>query len=175
MKVNFVATHLLGFAISKIEVDFNGDGVFDASATDVATPVTYIYTSPGSYAAIVRVTDVYGTMYAKTVSILVKDGMALDQTIRAVWNNWKAALAAGDKATALTYMNDSAKDRYGFVLDVVLSRMTGITASFSDIKQVGVSDGFAEYAITRINNGKKSLFLVYFLQNPDGTWLIDSM
>jgi len=57
-------------SITKYEWDFNGDGTYDYSS--VSSPVsTYTYTTPGTYTAVLRVTDNDGQKVSSSVQVAV--------------------------------------------------------------------------------------------------------
>ena len=108
----------------------------------------------------------------KSYRIVVTDRAALDQNLRAVWNGMKSALAAGDKARAMQYLDASAQQRYGTVFDVLLPSMPQITATFSDLQSVTLSNDLGEYAVNRVINGENRIYLIYFGRNgtASGGW-----
>jgi hypothetical protein len=173
--VTFDVTWLDGVAIQKVEVDADGNGTVDQ--TLLAFPWTSIttYIGAGAVMTTFHVTDTQGNVYTQVIPIVVTDRATLDQNLRAVWNGMKSALAAGDKARAMQYLDASAQQRYGPVFDVLLSSMPQITATFSDLQSVTLSDGLGEYAVNRIINGENRIYLIYFGRNGDGVWRLGSM
>ncbi len=107
--------------------------------------------------------------------IVVHDATAMDVLYKAVWNGMNAALVAGDKTTALSFLTSGAQEKYGPVFDVLLPHMADITASYSPPRNVSMSEALGEYAITRVSNGKAHLFLIYFLKDADGVWRLEAM
>jgi len=123
----------------------------------------------------VRVTDTDGNIYTSVTPIVLLSEAALDQTIRAVWSGFKAALGTGDKARALQYMGLLAKERYSGPFDTLASLLPQIVASFSELQFVTLSSELGEYAINRVINGEDRIFFIYFGQDGDGVWRLQSM
>ena len=161
-------------AIQKVELDIDGNGSFDQTMTSDPFAFEVTYTGVGTVMAAVRVTDVQGGVYTEVTPIVIADAAALDQTLRAVWNGMKSALSAGDKPSAMRYLDPSMQLKYGSVIDVLLPNMAQIVGSFSDLRFVSVSSGLGEYAINRTINGENRLFFVYFSRNADGVWRVGS-
>ena len=86
-----------------------------------------------------------------------------------------SALAAGDKVRALSYLSTNAQGKYGPVFDKLMPDMAAIFASASTLQLVSISEGMGEYAVNRTIDGVNRIFFIYFLQDDDGIWRIDSM
>jgi len=50
-----------------------------------------------------------------------------------------------------------------------------IIASYSPLRGTSLLPGFAEYNLNRTLGGQARLFLVYFIQDVDGVWRLESM
>jgi hypothetical protein len=61
------------------------------------------------------------------------------------------------------------------VFEVLMPHFGEIVGSYSALARSSVAEEIAEYAIARPFEGKKRLFLVYFLKDKNGLWLIDEM
>ena len=85
------------------------------------------------------------------------------------------ALLAGDKATAMQYLNTQAQEKYGRVFDALMPNMPQIIASYSPLQRGSISSSVGEYAINRTIQGANRIFLIYFLHDSNGLWRIDSM
>jgi len=175
LPVLFNAIPAEGIVIQKIEVDGDADGVIDYTITEEPWEVTLTYVGGGSSMATVRVTDIDGNIYTSVTPIVLLSEAALDQTIRAVWSGFKAALGTGDKARALQYMGLLAKERYSGPFDTLASLLPQIVASFSELQFVTLSSELGEYAINRVINGEDRIFFIYFGQDGDGVWRLQSM
>jgi hypothetical protein len=119
-------------------------------------------------------TDVTGASISVTKAInAVID--PLDVPIRAVLENFKTALASGDKATAMTLLTSRAHGVYSSVIDTLMPNMPRIVASWSDPRRMSMDEFAAEYAVTRMNNGVQEIYIFSFVIDQNGQWVIDSM
>jgi len=92
------------------------------------------------------------------------------------WTGLNAALVAGDKARALTYLTLEVQTKYGPVFDVLLPDMAETTASYSPLRGVMTSEhNMAKYGLHRTIRGETWLFLIYYLKDDDGVWQLDGM
>jgi hypothetical protein len=164
-----------GVQITRVEVDRDGDGSIDQTFTSEPWAATITYSGTGTIVANVRVTDAQGTVRTSAIPIVLIDAAVLDENLRAVWNGMTAALAAGDKAAAMRYLDASAQQKYGPVFEALLPNMPQIVGSFSAPQSMTVADGIGEYAVNRTINGENRIFLIYFGRNGDGVWRLGSM
>jgi hypothetical protein len=85
------------------------------------------------------------------------------------------ALAAGDRAAALTYFTPAAAQRYALTLEQLGEALPAIAAGLSQIVPVRIDGPVAEYSIVRSIDGIDEAFLIYFLRGHDGIWRISSL
>lgn len=116
-----------------------------------------------------------GWAFRQQVVIEARDEAEMDRMFRALWTGMNDALAAGDKETAMRYLNDSAQQKYGPVIEALMPRMPQIVASYSPLAQASISEHIGEYAVTRMDGETKRLYLIYFLRDATGVWRIDGM
>jgi hypothetical protein len=110
-----------------------------------------------------------------TTTIVVQDGTSLDQMLRSLWSGMNSALVAGDINSATRYLGESAATIYGPVFATLNGSFPGIVASYGSFLLTHLSGSYAEYAVTRLNNGTNQIYLIYFMRNDDGIWRLDSM
>jgi hypothetical protein len=60
-------------------------------------------------------------------------------------------------------------------LDTLTPLLPQIVASFSELQLVTLSSELGEYAINRVINGEDRIFFIYFGQDGDGVWRLQSM
>ena len=155
---------------------FNPGGPGNAAAnSDPNALFAFTYTQPGTYQAIVTVADSAGNAFTQTLAIQVQDATQMDQMFNAIWNDMNNALVAGDKVTAMSYLNAAGKDKYGVAFDLLMPNYSAIASSFSPLKRLAISADIGEYAINRTIDGVNRIFFIYFLLEADGVWRIDSM
>lgn len=176
LKVSFSVTSNSTNTISKIEVDYDGNGTVDHTVTNPDALLEYTYTTPGMYQAKITVTDSpQSTRYSQTLAIVVYDAAQMDQKFTALWSGLNDALKAKDTAKALKYLNAQAQAKYGPVFTALLPHMPEIIASYSPPQRVSITSDISEYAINRTVNGENRVFLIYFLRDADGVWRLDAM
>lgn len=174
LTIAFKIDNRTGNAVASYQFNPGGPGNAVAS-TDPDVLFSFTYTQPGTYQAVVTVTDSTGMTNTQALVIQLKDAMQMDQMFKAIWSGMNDALMAGDKAKALTYMNVGAKAKYGPVFDALLPFMPEIVGSYSSLQRASISSAIGEYAIRRASNGVQKIYLIYFLQGGDGVWQIDEM
>jgi hypothetical protein len=152
-----------------------GGGQLDGSNVDQTTLGTITYSAQGVYTPQFIITDSAGNTYTLTETILVQDKVALDRMLKGIFNEMSAALRAGDQATALKSFIGSAQAKYGAVFAVLAPWMPSILDSMSPIGQSSLGQEVAEYALKRVIDGKTKIYFVYFVQDADGVWRLDSM
>ena len=175
LPVQFTVTNNTDLGIAKIEADFDGNGTTDFNNTDPSVPVTHNYPNPGFYSAALRVTDSQGIVHAKTFYVVVNDAVKMDTLFKSIWDGMNQALIRGDNNTALTYLNEGAKRKYGPVFQALLPHMPAIIASFSSLQRSRISEDIGEYAVNNMRDGRNWVFFVYFLKDNDGVWRLDTM
>jgi hypothetical protein len=175
LSVNFRYDFHSVHAIQTIALDFDGDGTDDLTAGDPNATLQHTYSTPGTYTARLTITDDQGATLSATATVEVLDGATMDTMFTAIWSGMTTALAAGDTDTALSYLTDAAKEKYGRVVDALLPHMANITASFSALQRAGLSSELCEYAINRTVNGQDRVFFIYFQKGDDGVWRIAAM
>jgi len=161
--------------IVRLDIDANGDGTFDNTLTAAPWVSTVTYGGSGKVDLVLRATLSDGSVVTKSYPIVIEDRAMRDQQLRAVWSGMKTALAAGDKAAALRFMDASLQQRYGPAIDLLLPSMASIVGTFSDPHTMTLTNELGEYAVTRMIDGEQRVFLIYFGRNGDGLWRIGSM
>ncbi len=171
----FTLENNTGKTLASVAVDFDGDGTVDFTTTNAATAIQHYYLKAGVYLAVFTVTDSANAVYTVTYAIVIQDAQQLDQQFKSIWDGMNGALAKSDVTTTGKYLNESAKKKYLPVMQALAPHMAQIVASFSPMARVSLSENIGEYAVTRDYNGKKRLYLVYFLRDMDGVWRLDGM
>ena len=170
LTVTFTVSGVTGTYTSSVS---NPGGTLDQSDPAVLFKINYAI--PGVYQPTVTITDSAGAVTSKIFTIVVQDPARLQQLLRAQWDAMNNALIAGDKPTALRYMNAQAQAKYGPILDVLMPNMAEIVASYTSFQAFDISDGTAEFTLNRTLDGVDNLFFIYILEDADGVWRIDSM
>jgi hypothetical protein len=152
-----------------------GLGQFDGSGASQATLGKILYAVPGLYTPTFTVTDESGNRYTQMVVLLVRDPSAIDQTLKAIWQRFRNALAVANKAAAMQFLTAGAQVTYGSTFDALLARLPAIVSTWSSPQASLVDERFAEYGINRTIDGIYRVFLIDFVLDDDGVWRIDAM
>lgn len=174
LTVSFSTINPTGKVIQRIDLDFDNNGTIDATSLDPSAAITHTFNSPGIYRVSVLVSHSEGAQ-SQTVLVSVLDSAQMDQTFKAIWGDMHSALIANNKAQALRYLNTQAQAKYGPVFDTLMPYFPAIVASYSTLQQLSISGDMGEYAVNRMIDGQNRIFLIYFLQDAEGVWRLDSM
>ncbi|MGE0355388.1 MAG: Ig-like domain-containing protein [Burkholderiales bacterium] len=128
----------------------------------------------GTYEIIATVFQPDGSQITRSLAVTVLPD-PLDRPFILAWQGMNDALRAGDKARAMEFLNDGAKAKYGPVFDALMGHWAEIIDSYSPLVRERLDEDIAEFVLSREMGGLTHVYFVYFLRNPDGTWLIDSM
>jgi Bacterial Ig domain len=120
--------------------------VFDNSGANITTPVT----------TVIARSDITDPRYF-------------------VWTNFNAALKAGNKQIAMSYLTPTAQENYTDTLDAIIPNMAAIAASYSPLAGIEITTETADYLVTRLINGQRVVFVLRFVLMDDGTWKLESM
>jgi PKD repeat protein len=175
LKVRITAITNSTYAVKHLSFDANGDGTLDIAVDNPADPIEYVYATPGVYQTTITAIDGAGAVTEQAVAIVVNDPQQMDQLFASIWNGMNDALVRGDIATAVSFLNDSAKLKYQPVFEALKQHFPEIIASYSPLSRVSISQNIGEYGIVRPSNGQNQLYLIYFLRDVDGVWRVDAM
>ena len=174
LATTFSLNNRTGNTIQSIRADFTGSGFF--SFFDPLRAISFNYRTPGTFNARFIITDSTGATYNQTVTVVAENPAQIDQILRTAWNGFTTALASRDTAQALQYFNARAQVKYGPVLNALQPFLPQIVANFAPIQLSTLEGGIGEYAVKRTNAaGITNLYLIYFIQDNDGVWRLDTM
>lgn len=129
----------------------------------------------GVFTPAIVATDSLGNVSAQSFVIQSIDTTQMDALLRSLWSGMTNALVAGDKPTAMAYLDAGAQLKYGSVFDALLPNFAAIVPTYSAPQMGSIGDQMAEYAVGRTVHGQRQVFLIYFLRDVDGVWRIGSM
>jgi hypothetical protein len=168
----------------RVDFDFDGNGQTDFAQFRLSG-ADYTYRTPGIYRPRIDINKYnyssgrYESIYQQTLTVAVFDPAQLkqhlDQVLRSVWNGMNSALLAGDIPKALTALSPSSRDTYGQIFEALRLRIAVVVNESSEIEPIGISTDIADYAVLNVHGGKSRVFIINFIQAPDGIWRIDSM
>lgn len=163
-----------GRGIRQIQIDADSNGSIDLVANP-GDPIELSYSGVGARQARVIVFDNALTAHEQRVTFVLLDLATVDRSIQAVWGAMNDALAQGDKAAAMSYLSEQARETYEPVFDALMPRMPEIVASYSAPKRSLVTQTYSEYGVNRALDGVNRVFLIGFIPNQVGQWLVEAM
>jgi hypothetical protein len=152
-----------------------GGGQLDNSGASQTSLGKLSYALPGLYKPTFTITDDLGNRYGQALTLFVRDRLQVDQTLKAVWQRFRNALAVGNKTVALQSLTEGARVTYDPTFDALLAHFPTIVSTWSSPQASLVDDAFAEYGINKVINGIDRVFLIDFVLDDDGIWRIDAM
>jgi parallel beta-helix repeat protein len=165
---------LEGVAAASIALDAEGDGSVDFVGANLDGQ-RFTYTRPGLYIPTARITDAQGGQLTVTTAVVVETPAAVDQRFQALWNGFKARLAASDTSGALAYLSPAIRSQFGQVFQALAADLPGVAASLEDPVLVELLDDLAEAAVVRLEGVTPFLYFIYFRRDGLGRWLIEEM
>lgn len=91
-----------------------------------------------------------------------------------IWEQFKAALAAGDVNNALTFISDISRDKYAEIFQIIGSRLPDYVAGMGNLilKTGSELDGVVKYEMTHQFGSETYLFPVIFRKDEQDIWQI---
>ena len=166
-----VATELPN-AVTSYQIDFEGDGVIDYTG-ETFEDIFHTYTTEGIYYPTVTVTDDQGNIYRDTIAITVLNKEKIDALLKGKWEGMKGKLIQGNIANALKYFSDSSYEEYKEIFELISPQLGGLVSTMRDIFQNNITQGIAEYTITRQQRGVDIVYFIHFVKDSNGIWRID--
>src|SRR5258708_2496738 len=129
LRVGFKFENRAGFTLTGFS--FNPGGFGTPVATKPDEFFAFTYSQAGTYQVSATLFDNVGNAFPQAFVIQGRDPAEMDAMFRAIWNGTNAALVAGDKARAMTFLSAGAKEKYGPVFDKLMPNMAAIIAAYS--------------------------------------------
>ena len=166
-----VAAYLVN-PVSSYSWDFNGDGTPEITGTEATVMAQYQY--PGLYFPRVTVSDTQGNIYVETAVVHVLSREEMDALLKSKWGEMRTRLASGDIEGALFFFDESTKEDFRRLFNILSPVLQTIAQDISDIQFIEYIENAAIYDIYRIRNGIDYSFQLLFIKGSDGIWRIDS-
>lgn len=121
-------------------------------------------------------TDLRVSVNNRLTAVLLADAAGVfhadaGATVAATWNAMLAALDAGDKATALTYISSGSQENYSRAFGEMGDDIRTVSATLSDFAIRELRPGYAMASITMNYGGKVTLRPITFI-DKNGQWVI---
>ncbi|MGB7582132.1 MAG: dockerin type I domain-containing protein [Sedimentisphaerales bacterium] len=91
-----------------------------------------------------------------------------------IWEQFKAALNAGDTNKALTFVSEISRDKYASIFQIIGPGLPDYAAGMGDLilKSTSEIDGEIKYEMTHQVSSATYLFPVIFIKDEHGNWQI---
>ena len=174
--VSSAQVRLTGTFDDAISVELVRAGI--SQSTSGSSFVFDIVLQTGTNVLVLTAIDAAGNRTEQTISLTLASAYEPeDVPFMAVWDGFKAALLAGEKAAALEYVAFGSRERYERVFDDLSPSMPEVFAGLYNLKRMSVEAEIAEYFVNQREEGtnREMGFFVYFVKESDGAWRILSM
>ncbi|MGA2092174.1 MAG: hypothetical protein ABSH16_02040 [Sedimentisphaerales bacterium] len=89
-----------------------------------------------------------------------------------IWEQFKAALAAGDVNTALTFVLETSREKYAEIFQVIGSNLPDFAAGIGTLILQSQDEDTTVYEMTHQDGDTTYSFPVIFIKDSDGNWKI---
>jgi sugar lactone lactonase YvrE len=112
--------------------------------------------------------------YTDAVSIMVLPRSELDHLLRIKWEGMRAKLAESDIEGALVFFDESSRQDYRELFNVLSPMLPVIAQEMSDIELIEFVKNTAIYDLRTVRDGKEYSFQLLFRKDSNGLWSISS-
>ena len=172
LKVYFSAS-TEGLTPVSYQMDFQGDGTVDYTGTTL-NGINYTYTAEGIFYPTVTVIDDQGNVYSDSIAVTGLSKTEIDALLRMKWEGIKRKLLNGDIEGALTFFDETSRQDYRNLFNVLFSVLPTIVPEMADIQFIEHVENAAIYDIQTTRNGITYSFQLLFMKDSNGVWRINS-
>jgi len=158
-----------------VSIDYDGDGSFDQSSSDLTTPLQHDYTAAGINNVMLRITMADGSYHTAEKVVVTQGSDHYDAIFHSLWDGMNDALLANEPLLALNYLERRAQGQYFNTFRVIAPRMQSIVDSYRTPARSSVDDYYLEYIVPRAGENGNLLYYIYCVRTSDGTWRIKEM
>jgi len=159
--------------VVRFEVDTDGNGTWDRTATSVPDDLVVRYSTPGIRLVTARVTMQDGSTASAVTAISAQSFQTMNALLKEVWSGFRQSLASGDVDAALRWFAaDSVREKYRRPLTQIRSSLPAFAGGIGTIDAVWIRGDVARYLASRVENGRPTGYHVYFGRNANGLWQI---
>lgn len=159
-------------AVSSYAIDFDGDGAYEFTGATLPEPVTFSYGTAGIKRVDLRIFDVKGALHTSSAFVTVQNPAAIDSIIRARWQQLREALAAQDVEAAVHLFDASATEKYRRIYTELFDRLPSITAGMNLRGAVSIHADYADYLVTRNEDGVTRGYHLTMVRDASGIWKV---
>jgi hypothetical protein len=173
LDVTFSATFDRPDEVARFEIDYDGDGTWDQTATSIPEDLVMRYATPGIRIATARVTREDGTVSTATSVIHAQTYQTENALVKEVWSGFRRSLASGNVDAVMPWFAaDSVREKYRRPLETIQATLPAFAEGIASIDAIWIRAGMAHYLSTRVENGRTTGYHVYFARDAKGLWKV---
>jgi IPT/TIG domain/Glucodextranase, domain B len=164
-------------SLQSVSVDYDGDGQFDWTGTDIAqAPNLMSYSTPGLYTLTLKVVDSHNSVFLAQRPVLVQDLAMTRSVVCDVYGYLKNRLAAQDATTASLAFDIESRADFQNLFISSNSYMSTMPQQLGVIASGFFGQGYAELTLVRDNpDHTRNGFPLRMKRGQDGVWRISEM
>jgi hypothetical protein len=173
LTVTFRVTRWTGPILQSVEIDYDGDDVFDETHV-VFDEFSHTYLKEGVYTPRVKVTDSNGQVQESVLFVSVLDPKKMEAHLTSKWTDVVSALASRDVERALLHFHSDTQDAYRTLFAALGQILPDVAAKMAaeKILMVSVNADYAEFEILSTRSGKLYSFPLKFIREESGVWKV---
>jgi hypothetical protein len=182
LTVDVTLSNRSAYVYDELTIDIDGNGIVDYAERGLPVPILertfqVNYLTPGTYPLTLTLTRANGAeiIYRATRMIHVQSVPRAAETLRDIFRGMLTALAAGDTASAATWLTSAVRGRYLEAFNRLVSVLPQTVEDVGSIEAAVLGDGYGELAVVRNVDGVMHRFPVLMIRDGDGLWRIDGM
>ena len=170
--------------VARVQIDYQGDGIFDVDSPDANVALSYNYDAPGAYIALARVSFDDGDPMTPLVvregkyRIQMQSLAYTRQTLCATYYGMKHRLIANQIPLALNTLGTRIKSKFQTLWNSLGTNLATVAARLGQVTVGQISDVSAEFIVSIPDPavpGEYLGFPVLFSRGSDGVWRIYAM
>jgi hypothetical protein len=162
-------------AFTSIEFDFNGDGISDYTATDLASADPIVTLNAGYSMTKVTVKNGSNVIYTFSQPIYVYTAIDRYNVVKGVLSSVLDRLKAGNGDSASNLFVENRRDDYKTLFAGMGASLASIASQLGSIRGGSFSGDFAEMIIVRTTSSGSVAYPIHLVRESDGVWRIEGM
>lgn len=161
--------------VQSIAVDFDGDGVMDATTTDSTAILSHDFNSIGVYRPNIIVTSTTSQTYTAERRVIILDTAHWRDRLCNVYSYLRTQLVANQTTNALQAFAPDARSNYQQLFSAMGSQVPAAAAQLGTIAAGFVGPDEAHLAVVKQVGGVMQGAPILFIPDANGVWRIRAM
>ncbi|HEX2831865.1 MAG TPA: hypothetical protein VHW00_02560 [Thermoanaerobaculia bacterium] len=158
--------------ITRVQVDYESDGIFDEDASGYADTFDHEFTTPGIRTISARITFADGTVRTSATTFTAASFATVNALLQSTWRGFGDALQKRDIDGALEFVAESKHEKYRSPLTLIRPALPQYAADTRRILPVEIRGDTAHYLLPRVQGVETHGYHVYFARGSNGLWKI---